>query len=258
MSDTRVNTDVESSRSPMRSAHGRAADRQYREFGSISGRRQRPILRRFWRSKRGVAALEFALVAPFLITLLLGGFEITRYIKTVRHINFVSSTIGQFFSQNTTGTITDDDMHFAIDSTMIIFPDSLANAARKGLYWWQDISLAMSSVAFTPTVPGCASNCTYNATLMWTSFAGTSRPCSTPLLPVSDTATPSPTTLPADVYGPGTLIVIDVVYNYTPMVATQLFGTMKITRSFYVQPRYVSTIAYTHTANAMGVKCPGY
>ena len=208
---------------------------------------------RFVRSNRGVAMLEFTLVTPFLIALMFGSFELTRYINTTRQITNLADSVAQLFAQNTTGSINDTDLHFAIDSTMVTFPNVLGDAHKQGIYWWQDITVAMSSVLFSPTVAGCTSNCTYNAKVMWTTG---SRPCSTNLTPAADTAAPSSTTLPTDAFGPGSMIVVDVVYNYRPIVATSLFSVKTVSRSTYIQPRYVSSVKYV-AGGGMGTACPG-
>ena len=207
---------------------------------------------RFARADRGVALLEFTLITPFLIALLFGSYELTRYINTTRQITNLSDSVAQLFAQNTTGTINDTDLHFAIDSTMVTFPNVLGDAHKQGIYWWQDIYVSMSSVLFSPTVAGCTSNCTYNAKVMWTTG---SRPCSTNLTPVADTAPPSLTTLPTDAFGAGSMIVVDVVYFYKPIVATNLLGIKSISRSTYIQPRYVSSVKYA--GGSMGTACPG-
>ena len=209
---------------------------------------------RFKSAKHGVALLEFSLVAPFLLALLFGSFELTRYINTSRQITNLADSVAQLFAQNTSGTISDTDLHFAIDSTMVTFPNVLGDAHSRGIYWWQDIYVAMSSVSFSPTVPTCTSNCVYNARVMWTTGG---RPCSTNLTPVSDTATPSPTTLPIDAFGPGSMIVVDVTYSYRPIVATNLLGAKTISRSTFIQPRYVPSVKYTTTGWGMGTACPG-
>ncbi len=66
-------------------------------------------------------------------------------------------------AQNTSGSVSNDDLHFVIDSTMIVFPDVLSDAKAKGVSWSQDIKVTMSSVSFTPTIPGCTSSCIYVA-----------------------------------------------------------------------------------------------
>jgi hypothetical protein len=78
----------------------------------------------------------------------------------------------------------------------------------------------------------------------WNS-APNKRTCGVLLTSVPDTAAPSKTTLPADVFGPGSLIVVDIVYNYTPifgstftkLFGSPLFGTIPIARSAAASPQ---------------------
>ena len=215
----------------------------------------------FLRARRGVAAVEFAFVAPFLIICLLGGFEIAKYVNTIRRVGYIANSIAEEISQNTTSTIVPNDLYFYNNSAMLIFPGVTADAARKGVYWWNDISITMSGVNFTGLPAGCTSTCSsYTPTVAWSgSASGASawRSCIVPLVQASNTAPPALTTLPVDAYGPGFLIVVDVVYTYTPFVATKLFSPMTIRRSFYIQPRYVSVIKFTGT-DTIGTACPGW
>ena len=214
-----------------------------RRDGGASPIRDRTILGRFRQSHRGVAAVEFALVAPFLIALLLGGFELTSYIGAIRKLTYVANNIAEMLSQNTTGSINSEDIQFYLNSIVVDFPEILSDAQVRGTpYYWMS-QITISSVYFTPTVAGCTSNCTYDAYPAF-SGGGNQRPCFIKLQPAADTAPPSPATLPLGAYGPGSVIVIDVVYSYYPRVASKLFGVMTIRRSFYLQPRYVPLIKY--------------
>jgi hypothetical protein len=131
---------------------------------------------------------------------------------------------------------------------MVIFPQMLQDAARKGISWKNDISISIAGVLFTGKPAGCTpSNCSsYDANVVWNSGPN-KRTCGVLLTPAPDTATPSPTTLPTDVFGPGSLIVVDIVYNYAPifgsvftkLFGSPLFGTIPIARSAYLAPRYV-------------------
>ena len=72
------------------------------------------LLRRFGSSERGVAAVEFALVMPFLITLYFGSMEAAALYTADRRVNTISATMGDLVSQwdpddgaIPTGTMTD-------------------------------------------------------------------------------------------------------------------------------------------------------
>ena len=120
----------------------------------------------------------------------------------------------------------------------------------------------MASVLFTPNPSTCTSNCSYIANVVWNSGPN-KRTCGVPLTAVPDTSVPSKTTLPTDVFGPGSLLVVDIVFNYTPIFGLGLFGTISIARSAYLAPRYVLPPKYIKYVVAsgddgIGAECPGY
>lgn len=57
------------------------------------------LLRRFGASERGVAAVEFALILPFLLTLYFGSLEAASLFTVDKRINSVSATLGDLVSQ---------------------------------------------------------------------------------------------------------------------------------------------------------------
>lgn len=60
----------------------------------------RPSLtRRFWRDRRGVSALEFALIAPVLILLYCGMAEMTQAMMAKRRLSNITSSIGDLTAQ---------------------------------------------------------------------------------------------------------------------------------------------------------------
>ena len=58
-----------------------------------------PLLRRFASGERGVAAIEFALVVPILLVLLLGCFEVPRYVLVMQKIARTSSGVADLTAQ---------------------------------------------------------------------------------------------------------------------------------------------------------------
>lgn len=232
-------------------------------------------LHRFMRAERGVAAIEFAVILPILLVLLLTGIQLVLYINASRKVGQVARSISQMISQvkppdnSSTATVNALDLHFGYDATMVIFPYLLNDAKRQNVAWWRNIAINFASIAFTKTTGTCSdpadqSNC-YVANVVWTS-TGTSqpygqmyRPCVVPQLPTDNTATPNPALLPRSVYGPASLIVIDVVFKFTPTFGVGFLPTLTISRSAYVQPRYATLINYDTTSNdGIASKCPGY
>lgn len=211
-------------------------------------------LRSFFAAREGAGAIEFAIIAPLLIALFCMGYEVSRYVKSVRQLTAASTAVAGMIAQNTTGSVNDTDLLFFRDAVMIAYPDVLANAAAANTAWLNDIQLTMSSVNFSLQDKNCTSNCAYQAKVIW-SGGSNPRPCSTSLTPASDNAQPSTTTLPSDTFGPGTMIVVDIVYNYRPRMAARLMQTIKLTRSFYIQPRYVSTVTYSPNGTNFATSC---
>ena len=209
-----------------------------------------PIIRHraFGWDIRGVAAVEFALCTPILMLLLLVGFDTARYIVAARRLAVVAATIGQMLSVSTTGQIAAADLQFYEDSTVAIFPQVLQDSYQQGLTWRSDIGMTVSTVNFTGTSPS------YQGLVNWT--VGTNlRPCKVPMVAASDTAPPSPSTLPTDVFGPGSLIVIDLSFKFRPTIASKLMNPINIVRSFYVQPRYVPSLNYSGSGSANAKQC---
>ncbi|TXM74287.1 pilus assembly protein [Methylobacterium sp. WL103] len=230
------------------------------------------LARRFRDDGRGVSIVEFAIVFPILLMLMLGGIQVITYVNATRKVELVAQSISQMISQavppqgSTIATVNATDLHFSFDAALVLFPYVMKDAQRQGLLWWQDILINYTSVAFSQKSAGCTNSADmsacYNANVVWTStgtYGGNKRLCSTPLQPADNTAAPSTGTLPRSVYGPGSLIVIDVVFTFKPTFGAKFFPASQIARSVYVQPRYADLINYDTTNNdGIGSKCPGY
>lgn len=215
----------------------------------------------FVSAQQGLAAVEFAFAAPVLLLVLLGFVELDRYAWTTRQLENAANSITQMLTQTPTDKIERADLDFAYDSLMVLFPRVLEDSALRGHNWRNDISVSMSSVALAKSDPACVSNCAYSAKVAWSGGAGR-RPCATPLTAVANDRRPSPTTLPRDAFGPNALVVVDLAYDYAPRFASKLFGSFRITRSSYMQPRYVAPSSYLKYAVAGGdafvTTCPGF
>jgi Flp pilus assembly protein TadG len=219
----------------------------------------RQQLKQFWGARQAIAAVEFALVLPLLVILMLGSVEAARLITFARRVTLVTTTAVEMLTQNGTGTVNYIDLHFAVDSTMVIFPQILQDVALKHVSWSNDIAISIASVVFTPNPSTGTSNCSYVANVVWNSGPN-KRTCGVPLTSVPDTAAPSKTALPADVFGPGSIVVVNIVFSYTPIFGFGLFGTVPIARSAYLSPRYVPLIKYVVVSgdDGIGAECPGY
>ena len=220
---------------------------------------------------KAVSAIEFAMVLPVMILLLLAGAQLVLYINATRKIERIATSISEMISQatppnnsTTSATVNQLDLHFSYDATLALFPYIMSDAASKNIPWWSDISIDYASINFIQTVNPCnvvgdQSSC-YMAKVVWTSTgtAGSKyRPCIVPQLPANDNAAPSPTTLPRSLFGPGSIIAIDVSFNFVPTFGAKFIPPITISRSVYVQPRYASLINFDPTGNdGIATICP--
>ena len=218
----------------------------------------------FLRRQRGAGTIEFALVTPIMLLLMLMGFDTGRYVLATERIQEVANSVAEMLSQTDAavsptvtilagdGVVQDSDLHYYSDSAMATYPDVLAVANNTGTYWWQLLTVQMTSIKFTPV--GCTTAC--NPTVMWTTGA---RSCGSTITAVADTSTYSPTTLPSDVYGSGSVIVVDVFYTFTPTFASAYMPPISIERSAYMAPRnvpYVESQATSKAPPCSGVTLP--
>ena len=154
------------------------------------------------------------------------------------------------------GVVQDSDLHYYYDSAIATFPDVLSVANNTGAYWWVLLNVQMTSIKFTATPTGCTTSCTYKPAVVWGTGA---RTCGLTINPVADTNTYNPASLPKDVFGPGSLIVVDVFYSFTPTFGAAYLPSIPIERSAYMAPRNVSVVeskATTMAPPCSGVKLP--
>lgn len=215
----------------------------------------RPLLRRFGRDRRGIAIVEFALIMPLLITLSAVTFDLVRYVVYLRKIELAASTLADLVARNDTGKISQTDILAISRSQLVMFPEAMSAAKDANVSVWTLLRWSLSGIKFTQTVASCTANCTYTPKVVWTS--GQKRSCTTPPVAAPNTAGPSPATLPSDTFGPGFLVVADVVFSYKPLILQSVVGSIDIAKSFYFAPRYVAAISFdssggTSSANA----CP--
>lgn len=232
-------------------------------------RRAARRLAAFRASERASAVVEFAVVCPVLLVFMLMGLQLIGYVDATRKVERIADAASEMISQqqppkgSTTGLITGTDVHFGYDSSVVIFPELMSDAARQGVAWSQDIEVDFAGVQFNKVRSNCTDptnlSACYTPQVLWTSTIGPHvRSCSTPMKPQSNTASTNMAYLPKSVFGPGGLIVIDVYFTYHPSFASNLLPAITIVRSAYVQPRYATLIKLdTSNTDYIASACPG-
>lgn len=171
------------------------------------------LISQFRACARGVAAVEFALILPILILILLGTTELTRALTYDRKVSQVASTVADLVAQANTissGEMTDI---FAASQT-ILQPYSAS-----------DLGIVLSSVSFDangdPKVEGsCGSNAT---------------PWATNDLP--------PITIPDAISLPNSSVIVAVSnYTYRPIFTSIIADTINLGETFFLRPRLVNLI----------------
>jgi hypothetical protein len=219
-------------------------------------------LSRFARDARGVAAVEFIMVATVLIMLCFGGFDFGRFVVSAQRVEAVSYNLSQMLSQtpvssaavdNGDGVVSDATIAWYENSAMVIFPEALADSFAQQTPWTTILSVNMTSLKFVPNSTTCGSSCTYTPKVVWTTG---NRPCNTTFIKVADANPASPTTLPTDIYGPSPEIVVDVTYTFKPTVGATWLPTMTMSRTTYMAPRNVAVVE-SSAGSKLAPNCSG-
>jgi Flp pilus assembly protein TadG len=174
------------------------------------------VFRRFARDRRGVSAVEFALLAPLMIGLYLGCAEISDGVGADRKVSLTTATVANLVAQDS--SITNAEITNILNaSTAIIAPYSANNLK---------ITVSCLNIDSTGRV-----------TVEWSDTRnGTAR------------AVGSAVTIPSALAVPNShLIFSEVSYTYTPTVGYTITGTLNLSDTMFMTPRLSATVARTAT-----------
>jgi Flp pilus assembly protein TadG len=174
------------------------------------------VFGRFARDRRGVSAVEFALLAPLMIGLYLGCVEISDGVSADRKVSLTTATVANLAAQ--VSTITNADMTNILNaSTAIIAPYSANN-----------IKITVSCLNIDSTG---------KVTVEWSDTRnGSAR------------SVGSVVTIPTALAVPNShLIFSEVSYAYTPAIGYTITGTLNLSDTMYMTPRLSATVARTAT-----------
>src|SRR5215213_1408528 len=167
---------------------------------------------RFAQDRRGVSAVEFAMLLPLLITLYLGSVEISQGVGIDRKVTLTSRTVGDLASQ--VSSINNADM------------TNLLNAASSVLAPYDVSKLKVTVSAVTIDANNVAK-------IAWSDTKnGTART-------VGATVT-VPTALNV---ASTTLIWSEASFDYTPAIGYVITGTLTLSDQIYMRPRLSDTVS---------------
>ncbi|GGH26355.1 hypothetical protein GCM10007036_34080 [Alsobacter metallidurans] len=176
------------------------------------------------RSEDGSAAVEFALILPVVLTLLLGAADLIRYMNTDRHVQNAARAAAQIVAGgvNSQGNIGQWLLvHGAANSARLMIPEIVSDAPGP---WWTRLAWDGALVRFTPTVANCTQNCAYTAR---TRFAWGRYGCGDPIISPTQGAGAT-VSIPPGLVGPADLVVIRYAYAYKPRFAAALLPAINI------------------------------
>ena len=164
----------------------------------------------FWRDRKGLSAIEFAILAPIMISFYFGGVEISDVMTVDRRVTTVASATADIVAQAT-----------QIDNTDIQDVFTAASSIMQP-YNGAGIQIVVSSVADNNGV----------ATVLWSDgFQTTPR------------GVGSTVTLPSGLLTPGgSVIMAEVTYVYDSPFADFYIINPVLTDTFYLKPRRVLQI----------------
>lgn len=185
-------------------------------------------LRRFRAATGAMAAVEFALVAPFMIALFFGLVETCNALSAHQKMTTVASTAADLTSQATELTQADmADIFSASSAIMTPFSNN-------------DVSIVITSLTGTKQIN--------KGKVLWSAATsnGVARSVGDTMT-VGDPAklgTGDPGLLPADCDSATkcSLIVAEVTYNYTSPYGKFILGTLHMQDMFYTKPRRVIAV----------------
>ena len=173
-------------------------------------------LRTLHGDRRGVAAVEFSLILPIMLTIYLGGVEIGDGFAIDTRVTLVARSVTDLATQYV--TIDNQDMSNILGaSTTILAPYAAAN--------------------IIVTVSEITTDSSGNGTVTWSdSLNGTARTVGTKI------------TLPTSLKTANISIIFgEVSYNYTPALGYTITGTITMSDSFYMMPRLVNSVTRSNS-----------
>jgi Flp pilus assembly protein TadG len=189
--------------------------------------RRLALRRPFARDDRGLALVEFAIALPVLLTLYLGGWQLSDGMSCKRKVTITARELADLTSQNTGVTSSQED--------------SIIGAAAKVLYPYDG---ANATIVVTQLV----TDNNGNTTVDWSqadsghSSAAYTHGTACPSTP----ATPGGCSLPSTMVSPGTyLILTQVAYNYSPIVLYGMTGPVTLRDQVYMSPRLSNNVIWT-------------
>jgi Flp pilus assembly protein TadG len=174
--------------------------------------RDADLLQRLADDRRGVALVEFAMVAPVLLLMYLAGYQLCDALSCNRKVTITARAVADLTTQN--ASVNDSQLTTILSaSSKIMAPYATSNALVR--------------------VSELSTDSNGKTTVVWSKANGTN-PRRTP---------GSSYTLPTTIRTNGSfLIVSEVVYSYKPTVDFGIVGALGLSDKIYMSPRVSASV----------------
>ena len=169
-------------------------------------------LQGFRAGRDGLAAVEFALILPFMLLLLFGGFEYGRYASVSRKVTLTTRAVADLTTQYV--TMSGNDMQTVLGASAQIFAPYATDRLAIVVSELSTNGAGLATVVWSKTLNGVA------------------------LSPGQTVAVP-----PAVAQPNGFLVLCQVSYDYAPVIAAAYGPTRTISDQLYMLPRHSNSIA---------------
>jgi Flp pilus assembly protein TadG len=173
-----------------------------------------PFLPRLQRDERGVSAIEFAMIAPFVLLFYFALIDVFQLVDADRRLTSTASTIGDLVAQES--VVGDSDLTDVFAASRAIMEP----------FDTTDLKMRVSSIRM---------DADGNVEVSWSKGENYA-----PLSCGSSVAMPDGVLTPGD-----SVILAEVVYDYRPKVGAFLSGVHQVTDEFYLRPRRSLEVTYS-------------
>ena len=101
--------------------------------------------RNFIRETRGIAAIEFALILPFMLLIYFGLFDITSLVSVNRKVTYSASVVADLVAQNKTSVLKADIQNYFNAANMVMSPMPSA-AVRVEVFGYRKSGSTISQI----------------------------------------------------------------------------------------------------------------
>jgi Flp pilus assembly protein TadG len=172
-----------------------------------------------------LAAVEFALILPVLITMLFGMGELSLAVFCRTDISQIASTVADLVAQESTVSSTD--------------LSNVYNAANTILYpYYPNLSASKPTIRVTSVIFDSITNSTTVGKVAWTCSQSGNGTLSPAARAVNNTVTFSQPLLSSG----GSVVMVEVAYSYASPTTQVIAGSYNMTNQFYTKPRRVGQI----------------